>query len=283
MTTELAIINREDAIIPAQQSSIVGTSLSILTMSEQQVERIKLLAQMYTASTFNKSRNPLSQGDYFLIMLKGLELGISPMAAVDMISIIQGTPVLDAKGILALVKSKGMLEDIQMDGDEQQYICIMKRRGESTPHKEIFTLEDAKRLNLAGKENYQKQPKTMLKWRAVTACARVVFPDVVGGLYTGEELDPDNVTVSEDGTMKTNRHESITTSAPVVSKKQSQPEPVDDNNGDDTKETPKWHEAENGKNLKQVFAWARTKGMTEETNDDKASAELLNLESRIMG
>lgn len=207
MTTEIAIINKEVAITPATQPSVVGASLNILTMTTEQVERIKLLSQMYAVSTFNKSRNPLTQGDFFLIMLKGLELGLSPMSAIDMISIIQGTPVMDAKGILAKVKSSGLLEDITMDGDNESYFCIMKRKGESTPHKEVFTIDDARRLQLAGKDNYIKQPKTMLKWRAVTACARVVFPDVVGGLYTGEEIDPDNVTVSEDGTMKANRHE----------------------------------------------------------------------------
>jgi hypothetical protein len=275
MTTDLAIVNREASIVPAQQPSFIGTSLSILTMSEEQVTRIKLLAQMYESSTFNKTRNPLSQGDYFLIMLKGLEMGINPMAAVDLISIIQGTPVLDAKGILALVKSKGLLEDISMDGDETQYICIMKRKGESTPHKEIFTIEDAKRLGLAGKDNYIKQPRTMLKWRAVTACARVVFPDVTGGLYTAEEIDPDNVTVSDDGTMKANRHETTVPSTPASSKKKQQSESSE--NGDGGKVAPKWYEVEDGKNLMQILVWARKAGMTKELNDTKASDALLVL------
>lgn len=241
MTTEIAIVNKEVAIIPAAQPSVVGTSLNILTMTAEQVDRIELLSKMYAASTFNKSRNPLSQGDFFLIMLKGLELGITPMSAVDLISIIQGTPVLDAKGILALVKSKGLLEDITMDGDSQSYFCIMKRKGESTPHKEVFTFEDAKRLQLAGKDNYIKQPKTMLKWRAITACARVVFPDVVGGFYTGEELDPDNTSVDEDGTMRTrqSRHEIPATITP--SKSPTGESDNDKKSGEDEKLTA-WQE-----------------------------------------
>lgn len=265
MTTEIAIINKESAIIPAAQPSVVGASLNILTMTTEQVERIKLLSQMYAASTFNKSRNPLTQGDFFLIMLKGLELSLSPMSSVDMISIIQGTPVLDAKGILALVKSKGLLEDITMDGDNESYFCIMKRKGESTPHKEVFTIEDAKRLGLAGKDNYIKQPKTMLKWRAVTACARVVFPDVVGGLYTGEEIDPDNVTVSEDGTMKASRHEIPAT---ITRDTQSSTGESGDDKKSDADETPaKWYEDE--KNLKKMLGWAREAGMVEKYVEDE--------------
>ena len=175
--------------------------LTILTMSSEQVQRIKLLAEMYAASTFNRSDSPLGQGDYFLIMLKGIELGISPTSSVDLMSIIQGKPVLDAKGILALVKGKGLLADIEMGGDGTSYYCTMKRKGESSAHKEVFTIEDAARLGLATKSNYKKQPKTMLKWRAVTACARVVFPDIIGGLYTHEEIDPNNTIVLEDGSM----------------------------------------------------------------------------------
>ena len=188
-----------------------GSPLTILNMSSEQVGRIKLLAEMYAASTFNRSGQPLGQGDYFLIMLKGIELGISPMSAVGIISIIQGVPVLDAKGILALVKGSGLLEDIEMGGDETAYYCIMKRKGESSAHKEIFTIEDAANLGLASKSNYKKQPKTMLKWRVVTACARVVFPDITIDLYTHEEIDPDNTRVLEDGSMTT--HETVENSS----------------------------------------------------------------------
>lgn len=40
---------------------------------------------------------------------------------------------------------------------------------------------------------------------------------------------------------------------------------------------PAWHEVESGKNLKQIFAWARQKGIIATTSDGEASAELLGL------
>ena len=46
----------------------------------------------------------------------------------------------------------------------------------------------AAQLGLADKDNWRKQPKVMRKWRAVAACARVVFSDVITGLYTPEEM-----------------------------------------------------------------------------------------------
>ena len=69
------------------------------------------------------------------------------------------------------------------------------RRGRS-PHTEYFGETEAAAMQLAGKDNYKNQAATMYKWRAVAACARVVFPDVITGLYTPDEMGAD---VTEDG------------------------------------------------------------------------------------
>ena len=75
-----------------------ASSRSIVTMTDETLKRVKLLAQMLEASSFNSSRNPMKQGDYFIIMLKGLAVGLDPIMAVDFISVIQGKPVIDGKG-----------------------------------------------------------------------------------------------------------------------------------------------------------------------------------------
>jgi hypothetical protein len=59
-------------------------------------------------------------------------------------------------------------------------------------------MADASAMGLVGKDNWKKQPVVMLKWRAISACCRVVFPDVIQGMYMTEELNPD-VTISPEG------------------------------------------------------------------------------------
>jgi hypothetical protein len=93
--------------------------------------------------------------------------------------------------MLALINKSGQMEDFQSKGDAKQCTVSMKRVGRS-PHTETFTLQSAAELGLAGKDNWKKQPATMLKWRAIAACARVVFPDVLLGFYTPEEIAPDS-------------------------------------------------------------------------------------------
>lgn len=139
------------------------------------------------------------------------ELNIPTWQALNGINVIQGKPTVSPQLMLALIERSGLLEDIKIDPTPERCIVTMKRRGR-TPHTETFSMEDAKKLksarwennrkieiSLADKDNYQQQPAVMLKWRAISACARVVFPDVLMGMYTTEEIAPDAVQVSSEG------------------------------------------------------------------------------------
>jgi len=79
----------------------------------------------------------------------------------------------------------------------------------------------------------------MLKWRAITAALRATFPDRTGGLYTHEELDPENVTVDDDGSMfvDSSHYESPaqTTQSNGASKKSAEA-------GGDDPQTPLWQD-----------------------------------------
>ena len=127
------------------------------------------------------------------IMLTGRELGIPAMAALNTINIIQNKPTISPQLMLALIERSGQLEDIRIqpknstNGTIDYVSCTMKRKGRSD-HTEIFGMLEAVKLQLNNKDNYKKQPATMFKWRAVAACARVVFPDVILGLYTPDEM-----------------------------------------------------------------------------------------------
>lgn len=130
------------------------------------------------------------------IILTGRELGIGMMAALNTINVVQGKPTISPQLMLALIERSGQLEDIQIEPHNGNAIrCTMKRKGRSA-HTEYFGEAEAQALQLAGKDNYKKQAFTMYRWRAVAACARVVFPDVILGLYTPDEM---GATVNEDG------------------------------------------------------------------------------------
>lgn len=148
------------------------------------------LADIATQSTYVKA----NKAQAMFIMLKGVELGLSPLQALDGINIIQGKPTISPQLMLALINRSGELEDMKIDSTDALCTVTMKRKGRSS-HTETFSLEDAKKMQLMEKDNYKKQPKTMMKWRAVSACARIAFPDVIQGVYTPEEMGAE---VAED-------------------------------------------------------------------------------------
>lgn len=134
------------------------------------------------------------------IIMMGRELNLPPWQAINGINVIKGKPTVSPQLMVALVNRSGALENMVVDSQEEYCTVTMKRVGR-TEHSETFTLKDAQKLNLTGKHNWRAQPKTMLKWRAIAACARVVFPDVICGIYTTEEINPD-VLVDDHGNVE---------------------------------------------------------------------------------
>ena len=131
------------------------------------------------------------------IILTGRELGVPPMTALNGINVIQGKPTISPQLMLGLIERSGQLEDIRIENLEDGVQVTMKRRGRS-PHTEVFGAAEAHAMGLLTKDNYKKQAFTMFKWRAVSACARIAFPDVLLGVYTHEEMNPDAL-VNEAG------------------------------------------------------------------------------------
>ena len=129
------------------------------------------------------------------IMLKGREIGMPVMESFALINVIQGKPTIAPQGMLALIKRSGLQENIKIEDDGDKCVVTMNRRGES-PHTASFSMTDAKSMGLAGKDNWTKQPKVMRQWRAIAACARIVFPDIIGGMYLPDEM---GVAVNDEG------------------------------------------------------------------------------------
>lgn len=130
-----------------------------------------------------------------VIILQGRELGIGPMQAFAGISVIQNKPAVGPQLMLALINRTGLLDDLSIEDDGDTCAVTMTRSGRK-PYTATFSMKNAGAMGLAGKDNYKKQPAVMRKWRAVAACARVVFPDAIAGMYTPEELGAD---VNDEG------------------------------------------------------------------------------------
>jgi hypothetical protein len=132
----------------------------------------------------------------------GAELGFSPMQALNVINVIEGKPTLSVNACLALVqKSGGFVETLELS----ETACKIRVSRPGRPeHIEEFTLVDASRAGLTGKQNWVKMPKNMLYARAASNGIRRVYADVLSGLYTTEEMqDAAGQQLSEEPTRAT--------------------------------------------------------------------------------
>lgn len=121
-------------------------------------------------------------------ILRGAEVGLTPVTSLAAFDLIQGQPAPKAMTLRALVQSHGHRLDIIEATD--LVARARYRRGDENEWKETeFTIEDARRLGLVNKDNWKRQPRTMLEARVTSKAARLVASDVILGIgYSSEEL-----------------------------------------------------------------------------------------------
>ena len=124
-------------------------------------------------------------------VLMGMEVGLSPMQAVQNIAVINGRPSVWGDAMLGLVQGSGLLEDIKEEAVTEGgggYRCTVKRKGMSTPTVRQFTMSDAATAKLKGKSGpWSEYPSRMLQMRARSFALRDAFADVLKGLVAREE------------------------------------------------------------------------------------------------
>lgn len=121
----------------------------------------------------------------------GQSMGLSPAESLYRINVIQGKPTASAELIAAQVRKAGHKLRIEKDEAAQSVTATIVRRDDPDyPISETRDAAWAQRMGLAGKDNYRKQPMTMLTWRAITAVAREACPEALYGVaYTPDEME----------------------------------------------------------------------------------------------
>lgn len=133
----------------------------------------------------------------------GLEVGLSPMAALQNIAVINGRPSIWGDAQLAVCRATGELEAFeewyeaggkrvdrnpQAFGDDASAVCKVKRRGYPAVE-QVFSVADAKRAGLWGKQGpWSQYPARMLRFRARSFALRDQFGDALKGLLSTEEV-----------------------------------------------------------------------------------------------
>lgn len=139
--------------------------------------------------------------DVLVILLMAEELKIPPMQALSGINVIQGKPVISPQLMLALIRSRIPLSYVSIKEGDLACECTMARDKNDLgqAYTASWDLQRAQDMGLAAKDNWKKQAQTMLKWRAVGDAARVIFPDILMGMYLPDEFQDGSLHIDEHG------------------------------------------------------------------------------------
>jgi hypothetical protein len=181
-----------------EKAPLVMTSKGVSLESFEQLWRF---AQCIAKSPFAPKGMETPEAIVPAIQL-GLEIGLSPMAALQNVAVINGRPGIYGDAALALVRASGLCEAYTQKtegaGDTLAAVVTSKREGHE-PLTHRFSVADAKKAGLWGKSGpWSQYPERMLLFRARGFNLRDNFGDVLKGLRTTEELSdiPAEKTVS---------------------------------------------------------------------------------------
>lgn len=137
----------------------------------------------------------------FVVMMKGVELGLSPMTAFGYIHLIPGAaPAASGALVLGMLRKSGVKIEF-LERTPLKATVRMSRDDTGESYTVTWTIEDARKAGLAGKDNWNKYATQMLTWRAAGDCSRLIGTDILafGGLslYLREEID-ESMTSMED-------------------------------------------------------------------------------------
>lgn len=176
--TALAV-RESDTLAPTRE----GWELEPRSMKEAKA----LAVDMFQSRLFSAYGHPAA---ILSTVMAGRELGMQAMASLRAFHIIEGRPTLAADLIRALVIRSGAAKYFRCTERTAERATFETQRGDDPPIALSYTLAEAQGSGRVKESSaYKRDPADVLVARASSKLARLVFPDVVHGLYSTEEMD----------------------------------------------------------------------------------------------
>lgn len=184
---ELQIIEAQERKLALQEREVSLLDKRV-QLELKELERAEYWAKKLAGSDLVPKDFKNNPANCFIAIQWGKDLGLAPLQATQNIAVINGRPALWGDAVPALVIASKQCEYINMTFENNTAICRVKRVNQPE-HISTFSMQQARTAGLLEKQGPWKQyPDRMLQNRARAFALRDVFPDVLKGLYTAEEL-----------------------------------------------------------------------------------------------
>jgi len=191
---------------PAEQLAPAPSRVPVrMGIAPQSVEEGWRLATILAESELVPKVYRKRPADILVAIQYGIEVGFAPMQALQSIAVINGRASVWGDGFMALLMSSPLYRDHdeyyevkgeRRDGltvddlkaDDTTAVCTFWRQGKAMPVTRRFSIGQAKKSGLLGKEGpWATYPDRMMAMRARSWAGRDTFPDLLRGIRTAEE------------------------------------------------------------------------------------------------
>lgn len=186
-TSAVPVSDSDQALVVKNPESLVVVPYE-RQLDPSNLRQAETLAKyMHQSQLFSGYGSP--QAVLSTIML-GRELGLPAIASLRGVHIIEGKHSLSAQMMVALVMRSGLAEYFEpVSFSLAEATFVTKRVGARREVTLQYTVEHARLAGLLKKDsNWERRPEEMCIARAQARLCRLVYADVVGGLYTPDEL-----------------------------------------------------------------------------------------------
>jgi len=124
-----------------------------------------------------------------VVIAWGQNLGVPAMIALTQAYVVHGRVGWGAQFIAGLIKNNESCEKFHISEHSDKHATVIYKRTGEPEGKYTFTIDKARQMGLIKSGGaWEKFPGTMCRWAAMRECARMVWPDVVTGVYTPDEI-----------------------------------------------------------------------------------------------
>jgi len=164
--------------------------VKISTLSEiEKIANSMVRSGMFGVETFDQA---------FSLMMIANARGIHPVKAAMDYHVIKGKPALKADSMLAYFQESGGIVQWKVYTDTRVVGAFSHpRSGQNEPidiewtiemASKIMTTENGRRIPLSQKTVWKDYPRAMLRSRCISEGVRTVYPGIISGFYTEEEV-----------------------------------------------------------------------------------------------
>jgi hypothetical protein len=177
--------------LPAERKPQLVAGAPVAALVPQTLEEAFRLATALSAS--GMAPRGIDKPEQIMVaIMAGAELGLAPFQALQSFAVVNGRPTLWGDGLMAVVRARGVRVKEWLDGEGDAMIahCIATRPDTGEEIARAFTVADAKKASLWGKQGpWQQYPKRMLQMRARALALRDGCADMLRGIQIREEVE----------------------------------------------------------------------------------------------